>query len=146
MLTGTLAFSLIAAALVAVSGTSAANAITSDRKDVLDIPQGPDATVVVRNYNNSLRVEIHAVTEAGRRFQLGVVNQASERTFELPDRLADGSTQFRLKVYSFVPPDPRSAVRDYREGVKTRPLFMTAGEKIVLIVANPLARSFIDSQ
>jgi hypothetical protein len=143
MLKRTAPFPLIAAAFLTLLGTTAANAIPTDCKDVLDTPQDPEAMVVVRN-NNSLRVEVHAITEAGRRFPLGVVNQASERTFALPDPLADGSTRFRLKVYSFRPPDPASAVRVYLEGVKTRPLSMTVGEAIVLIVANPLTRSFID--
>jgi hypothetical protein len=144
MLNRTAPFALIAAAFLALLGTTTANAMPTDCRDGLDTPQAREATVVVRNTDNWLRVEVYAVTEAGRRFHLGVVNRASVRTFKLPDPLADGSTQFRLKVYSLRPPDPASALQVYLEGVKTRPLSMTEGETIMLTVASPLTRSFID--
>lgn len=107
------------------------------------VPQGTPATVSVHNYN-TLDVEVYAVTESGRRFRLGAVNRISQRALALPDQLTDGTTEFRLKIYSFRPREAASAYRRYLQGVKTNPLSAKAGELIPLIVTDPLVNSYVN--
>ncbi len=136
--------SMLAAALLFLAAVPATAAVTGDAPDAPDRPQGsPTATVAVNNFN-TLDVEIYAVTEEGRKYPLGVVNRVSSRTLALPDPLADGSTQFRLKIYSVQPSQVHSAYRKYLRGVKTGVLAVGEGSTISLMVGDPLTDSFIN--
>jgi len=136
--------SMLAAALLLLVAVPASAAIPGVAPDAADQPQGsPTATVTVSNFN-TLDVEIYAVTEEGRKFPLGVVNRVSNRTLALPDQLADGATQFRLKIYSVQPSHVHSAYRKYLKGVKTAALAVSQGSTIALMVGDPLTDSFIN--
>jgi hypothetical protein len=125
---------LVAAAIAALAMIPAGASAT---------PDNPDATVLVRNYN-SLDVQVFAVTEAGKRFELGTVNRGAERSFVLPDRLMEGGMPFRLKIYSLARATPASVIDNHVAGVKTQLLSPTDGEQILLNVKSPLITSFID--
>ena len=88
-----------AAALAVVGATPTGNGLSSFPDNPTDTLQRVGTTIVVRNHN-SLDVEVVAVTEAGRRFQLGAVHRGAGRTFVLPQGVTEGNHQFRLKVYS----------------------------------------------
>ena len=136
--------STLAAALLFLAAVPATATTPGSAPDQPDRPQGsPTATVVVNNFN-TLDVEIYAVTEEGRKFALGVVNRVSSRSLALPDRLADGTTQFRLKIYSVQPSHVHSAYRKYLRGVKTAALAVGQGSTISLMVGDPLTDSFIN--
>lgn len=136
--------SMLAAALILLAAVPATAAVPGSARDAADQPQGGStATVVVSNFN-TLDVEIYAVTEEGRKFPLGVVNRVSSRSLALPNRLADGTTQFRLKIYSVQPSQVHSAYRKYLKGVKTAALAVEQGSTISLMVGDPLTDSFIN--
>jgi hypothetical protein len=135
---------MLAAALLLLAAVPAAATIHGTTPDAVDQLQGSSvATVVVSNFN-TLDVEIYAVTEEGRKFPLGVVNRVSTRNLALPDQLADGSTEFRLKIYSVRPSTVHSAYRKYIKGVKTAALAVGQGSTISLMVGDPLTDSFIN--
>jgi hypothetical protein len=146
MLASKTRFPLIAAGLATVLAVMPANAAVPTRGEaVLGAPQGPGATVVVRN-DHALNVAVYAVAEDGRRFRLGEVHRNSGRTFRLPARLSYGDTAFRIKVYSFRDRGAFSTLIDYVQGIKSRPLFATPGERINVILNNPLTESIVDYQ
>ncbi len=93
--------------------------------------------------HNSLDVVVYAVSEAGRRFRLGIVRRVSDQALTLPDQLADGSTEFRLRIYSLRPSHAASATWGYLQAVKTNLLSARAGDEITLYVMRPLTESFI---
>jgi len=130
--------SLLAAAAIAFAAP-----IPASPAQAVDTPPGSDATVLVKNHN-SLDVQIFAVTECGKRFELGTVNRNSERSLALPERLLDEATPFRLKIYSLA----RALQAEYRPkqlaAVKTQPLSPAVGEEIQLNIRSPLVASFID--
>ena len=131
-----------AAFLVLLAATPASAAVPAAHEDALDTPQGTShATVEIIN-RHWTDVEVYAVTEAGRRYRLGSVWASSIRTFELPRRLVDARTPFRIKVYSF---EYRagSALVAYLEGVKTRVLTPNAGEEITIQLMSTLSESGI---
>ena len=137
---------LIAAALATVLAAMPGNAaVPTEGKDVLDAPQAPAATVMVRN-DHALNVAVYAVAEDGRRFRLGEVHRNSGRTFRLPGLLSYGDTAFRIKVYSFRDRGTFSVLVDYVQGIKSRPLFATPGERINVILNDPLTESIVDYQ
>jgi hypothetical protein len=70
-------------------------------------PQGSNATVMVNNCN-TLDVEIFAETEGGQRSRIGTVRRTTQHELKLPDWLADGTTPFRLRIYSYKRPIPVS--------------------------------------
>ena len=146
MLANRTRYPLIAAALVTVLAAMPANAaVPTDGRDVLDAPQGHAATVMVRN-DHALNVAVYAVAEDGRRFRLGEVHRKSGRTFRLPSLLSYGDTAFRIKVYSFRNPGAFSAMVRYVQAIKSRPMFVTPGERINVIVNNPLTASTVGYQ
>ncbi len=139
-------FPLIATALVTLlAAMPASAAVPIDGKDGLDTPQDPAATVMVRN-DHALDVAVYAVAEDGRRFRLGEVHRNSGRTFQLPGRLSYGDTAFRIKVYSFRNLGAYSATIRYVQGIKSRPLFATPGERINVILNDPLTESTVSYQ
>ncbi len=129
------------AALAATLATAPASA--TSQPVTPDNPPDADATVVVRNYN-SLDVQVFAVTEEGKRYELGTVHRASERTLEIPEGLVANSTPFRLKIYSIARAMPASVVDNHVAGVKTQVLEIADGDEIQLTVKSPLVASFID--
>ena len=135
---------MVAAAFLALlAAMPASAAVPTDPGNALDTArQGTShATIEIRN-DNSRDVEVYAVTEAGQRNLLGFVRPSSARTFQLPHRLVDAGTPFRIKVYSFEH-IARSALPVYLEGVKTRVLTANAGEKVTIRLGNPLLQSAI---
>ncbi|UCG86888.1 MAG: hypothetical protein JSW71_23850 [Gemmatimonadota bacterium] len=135
---------VVAAAFLALLAAMPANAtVPTDPAVALDTAQSTsDAIVEIRN-DNPREVEVYAVTEeTGRRYLLGYVWPSSTRTLQLPDRLVDADTPFRIKVYSFEH-TARSALMDYLEGVKTKVLTAKAGDKISLWLGDPLSQSAI---
>ena len=143
MLANRIRFSLGTAALLTVlGGLPLGAAIPTDRTEAPDTPKDNNATVVVCNHN-SLDVVVYAVSEAGKRFLLGIVQRTSDQALTLPEQLADGSTQFRLRIYSLRPNQAASVTRGYLQAVKTNPLSASAGDEIMLYVMRPLAESFI---
>lgn len=120
----------------------------ADRSPAVGAPGISDASsethafVEVRNYN-SADIEVYAVSEEGRRFHIGTVNRLSQKVLALPSCLSAGE-QFRLKIYTYAPRPPASVVRRLVEGVKTNPLSASAGQKIELVVNNPLTDTFIN--
>jgi hypothetical protein len=131
-------YSLLVAAAAAVLLTVPASASVT-----FDNPRDVETTVVVRNYN-SLDVQVFAVTESGKRFELGTVNQGAERTFALPGRLTNSDQPFQLKVYSLARAVPPSLIDNHVAGVKSRLLSPKDGDQIVLNIRTPLVESFID--
>jgi len=143
MLANRIRFCLGAAALLTVLGALPLSAaMPTDRTAAPDTPRENDATVVVCNHN-SLDVVVYAVSEAGKRFRLGIVPRTSDQALTLPEQLADGNTQFRLRIYSLRPSQAASITRGYLQAVKTNPLTASAGDEIMLYVMRPLAESFI---
>jgi hypothetical protein len=143
MLANRIRFSLGTAALLTVLGVLPLSAaIPTGLTETPGAPTDSEATVVVCNHN-SLDVVVYAVSEAGRGFRLGIVQRTSDQTLTLPEQLADGSTEFRLRIYSLRPSLAASATRGYLQAVKTNPLSARAGDKIMLYVMRPLAESFI---
>jgi hypothetical protein len=134
---------IAAAALAVVGAAPAGHALSVNPNNPADIQQGAQVTVLVRNHN-ALDVEVVAVNESGRRFQLGAVHADAGRTFVLPRDLTDGDGQFRLKVYTVDRLVGSHLVKHYLEAVKTQPLSLSAGNEIVLQVQSRLANSFID--
>lgn len=135
---------LLAAAVIAVFAAMPAGATATPNRGVVSVEPGrPIAAIVVRNYN-SLDVQVFAVTAAGKRFELGRVNRDSERTFELPNRIVENNSEFRLKVYSLARGVPTSVIDNQLEAVKTQLLSPSASDEIVLTVKSPLLASFID--
>ena len=105
-----------------------------------------DATntqIVIRNYN-SLDVQIFAVTEGGKRYELGTVKRGAERSFDGPERLVESGVEFRLKIYSLARAVPPSVIDNHVAGVKTQPLSMTVGEELRIMVRSPLVSSFVE--
>ncbi len=143
MLADRIRFSLGAAALLAVLGPLPLGAaVPTDRTETPEAPKNNEATVLVCNHN-TLDVVVYAVSEAGKRFRLGTVRGSSNHAMTLPRQLADGSTQFRLRIYSLRPSQAASAARGYLQAVKTNPLAASGGDKIMLYVMRPLTESFI---
>jgi len=103
------------------------------------------AQVEVDN-RNAQEVVVYAVTEGGDRYRLGTVNRLSTNEFAIPAELADGSTQFRLKVYSYDVPKSYTRLLRIREAVKTHLLAASPGETIRLLVEARLAESYIPSR
>lgn len=132
-------YSLLVAAAAAVFLAVPASASVAN-----DNPRDVDATVVVRNHN-LLDVQVFAVTESGKRFELGTVNQGAERTFALPSRLMDTNQPFRLRIYSVTKAVPPSLNYNQIAGVRTKLLSLTDGQKLTLNVRSPLVDSFTDS-
>lgn len=136
--------SMVAAAALAVVGATPTGQSESNYPDNVAVTRRhTEATVLVRNHN-SLDVEVVAVTEVGRRFQLGSVRRGSGRTFVLPRGVTDNSNQYRLKVYTIGQQGGPSLVNRYVDAVKTQLLSSSVGGELVLQVHSPLANSFID--
>jgi len=143
MLASRIRFSLGTGALLTVLGVLPLSAaVPAGRTETPDATKDSEATVVVCNHN-SLDVVVYAVSEAGRRFRLGIVQRTSDQALNLPDQLADGSTEFRLRIYSLRPSHAAATTRGYLQAVKTNPLSAQAGDEIMLYVMRPLAESFI---
>lgn len=135
---------LAAALLLAAASTTSANAaVTNDEDRSLDAPQGAEARVLVQN-DNIRDVEVYAISEDGKRVRLGMVARLTGKTFNLPAWMADGSTQFRLKIYAYESQAAASATRRILTAVKTNPLSASDGEAITLMVGSPLTNSYIN--
>jgi hypothetical protein len=134
----TLAAALLWLAPAAAGANPAANPDTPDPQQ-----SGSIAEVKVNNLN-AMDVDVYAVTEAGRKFALGTVYRASARSLALPEQIADGATEFRLKIYSVRPSFAPSSYKDYLKGVKTTTLSAAPGSTLSLIVGDPLTDSFVN--
>ncbi|UCD23589.1 MAG: hypothetical protein JSW51_11180 [Gemmatimonadota bacterium] len=105
-------------------------------------PNPDQATVKVDNRNTN-GVVVYAVTDDGARYRLGEVNRLCQSDLVIPATLANGTTQFRLKVYSF------EAARSYKQiakavaAVKTSPMAATAGETITLMIQADITKSYV---
>ena len=105
-------------------------------------PGSDQATVKVDN-RNANGVVVYAVTEDGARYRLGEVNRLCQTDLVIPATLANGTTQFRLKVYSF------EAARSYKQvakaiaAVKTNPMAASAGETITLMIQADITKSYV---
>jgi len=128
---------LVAAAAAVLLAVPASASVT------IDNPRDTDATIVIRNYN-SLDVQVFAVTESGKRFELGIVNRGKEREFALPDRLKDTNQPFRLRIYSVARAVPPSLIDNHVAAVRTKLFSLADGEKLMLNVRSPLIDSFVD--
>ena len=134
---------IAAAALAVVGATPTARSDHAAGDGILATPQRISTTVVVRNHN-PLDIEVVAVTESGRRYELGSVHSGAGRAFDLPRDVCESSDPFRLKIYSIGRKVGPSVVNRYLEAVKTNPLSPDTGGEIVLQVLSPLSASFID--
>jgi hypothetical protein len=128
---------LVAAAIAVLAAVPASASVTPPN------PAVSEATVVVRNFN-SRDVRVVAVTETGKRFELGTVQRSSKRAFKVPDRLLNENEPFVLKVYSLERPTPPSIIDHVVSGVRTQLLSPKNGEEITLNLRIPLTESFID--
>ena len=136
--------SMLAAAAMLLAAAPASAGPADTPADTLGPQQGSSvATVTVNNFN-ILDVEIYAVTEEGLRFPLGTVNRSSKRNLALPDKILDGTTEFRLKIYSIQPEYRPSAYVRYAGAVKTAVLYGTAETSISLVVGDPLTDSYVN--
>ena len=74
---------------------------------------------------------------------MGEVNRWSTNDLAIPADLANGTTQFRLKVYSY------EAARSYIQvsravaAVKTNPMAARAGETIRLMIQPDITESYV---
>lgn len=130
--------SLLLAAITAALATVPTTALSQ-----FEASTDSDITVMVRN-QNSLDVQIYAVTEAGDQFELGRVQRNSESALAIPVELLSSTEAFSLKIYTLSPAMPASLVDNRIAAVRTQPLSPRAGEEIRLMVRSPLANSFID--
>ena len=92
---------------------------------------------------NTHEIVVYAVTQEGDRYRLGAVNRLSTSELMIPTELADGMTQFRLKVYSYESSRRYTHVATAKQAVKTQPIEASAGETIRLLVAARLTESYI---
>jgi hypothetical protein len=122
---------IAAFAFVAIAATSLAAQAQDD-----------EATVKIDN-RNALEVVVYAVTDDGDRYRLGSVHRLSTAELAVPTKLADGDTQFRLKVYSYEATRAYNHVSRARAAVKTQPLTAAAGDTIRLLVEARLTESYI---
>lgn len=130
-------------ALLAVTAVAMLLTMPVAASEPSDAPPNPDATVLVRN-NNYLDVQIFAVTEAGKRFELGTVTHGRERTFPLPNQLLENNEQFRLKICTLSRGMPTSIIDNHVAAVKTQPLALNPDAQISLTVASRLKNSYVD--
>lgn len=130
--------SLLVVAAAAVLMTLPASASVT-----FDDPPKTEVTVVVRNFN-TLDIEIVAVTESGKRFEVGTVTRGAKRTLALPNRLMASDQPFRLKIYSVASAVPPSIIDNRVAGVRTKLLSPADGEEILLNVRSPLIDSHLD--
>ena len=135
-----LAFATVAA--LAVAGVTSETAVAQSMDAETASLTGAAATVLVHNWN-SHDVEVYAEQDDGRQIKLGVVLTMTDRTFTLPDWLSDGKTEFRLRMMCMLPEDPRSALIQYHEAVRTQPMSSSTGNEIVVDLADPLSESTI---
>ena len=103
----------------------------------------PDNATVKVDNRNSHEVVVYAVTDDGARYRLGEVNRWSTNDLAIPADLANGTTQFRLKVYSY------EAARSYKQisrtvaAVKTSPMAANAGQTIRLMIQPDITESYV---
>ncbi len=103
--------------------------------------QGDQATLKVDN-RNTLDVVVYAVTDNGNRYRVGSVHRLSTADLPLPAELADGATQFRIKVYS-VEAGPYVRLAKARAAVKTQPLVTAPGQTLQFLVEARITESHI---
>jgi len=103
---------------------------------------GADQATVTINNRNTLEVVVYAVTDEGVRYRLGSVHSKSTADLTLPAKLADGATQFRIKVSTYER-GLYSPIPVARDAVKTQPMVVSAGETIVFLVQPHLTDSHI---
>jgi len=101
--------------------------------------QSSQATLKVDN-RNTLDVVVYAVTDNGERYRLGSVHRLSTADLPLPAELANGATQFRLKVYSYEG-GPYINIAKARAAVKTQPLVTSPGQTLQLLVEARITES-----
>ena len=122
---------------------TAAIAVAAIAATSLGAQPNPDQATVNVDNRNANGVVIYAVTDDGTRYRLGEVNRLSTSSLAIPTDLANGSTMFRLKVYSY------EAERSYKQiakavaAVKTNPMAATAGETITLLIHADITKSYV---
>jgi len=103
----------------------------------------PDNATVKVDNRNSHEVVVYAVTDDGARYRLGEVNRWSTNDLAIPADLANGTTQFRLKVYSYEAARSYTQVSRAVAAVKTNPMAARAGETIRLRIQPDITESYV---
>ncbi len=93
-----------------------------------------------RNFRDQ---HVYAVTMTGRRISLGIVHAVSAREFEIPPSLFDAGQEFQIKVYPLGIPDRFRYIRPEGSGIKTRPIAVTAGDRIELVLSSNINESTV---
>ena len=102
-----------------------------------------DKTTLYVDNRNFRDQHVYAVTMTGRRRLLGIVNGVSTREFELPPSLFEGGKEFQIKVYPLGIPSRFNYIRAEGSGIKTRPIAVTAGARIMLFLSSNINESTV---
>ena len=128
-----------------LQGVTAAFACAAFAANPLAAQQDAEQAQVKVDNRSAHEVVVYAVVDGGDRYRLGKVNRLSTSEFTIPAALADGATQFRLKLYSYEAPKSYTYLSRVREAVKTNLLAASPGETIRLLVGARLTESYIPS-
>ena len=102
-----------------------------------------EKTILYVDNRNSSDQHVYAVTMTGRRRLLGIVNAGSTREFKIRSSLFEGGKEFQFRVYPLGMQGRFNYFRQEGSGIEFRPIAVTAGDRIELILRWNVNRSSI---
>ncbi len=145
MLASRIRVALIATFSAVVIGATPMNAEThtnSQPGSSVGTLESENTILYVDNRNFSDQ-HVYAVTTTGRRRLLGMVDAGSTREFKIPPALFEGGKEFQIKVYPLGMPGRFNYIRSEGSGIKTPPVFVTAGDRIELSLRSNVNQSTV---
>ncbi len=95
------------------------------------------------NNENALDVEVYLEIAQGERSFLGRVRAGTQRTFDIDEAAVAGIEAFRIRLQTLEQAGSGTLVDDATEAVKTQLISVDRGEKVNIVVRNPLTTSGI---
>ena len=145
MLASRIRVAVIATLIAVASGAMPMNAETRTNNQPESSVGGLESDKTTLRVDNrySRDVHVYAVTMTGRRRLLGIVNAVSTRQFEIPSSLFEGGKEFQIKVYPLGIQGRFSYIRTEGSGIKTRPIAVTAGARVMLFLSGNINESTV---
>ena len=119
----------------------AAVAVTPTQAIAIADAEEPAMEIYVNN-ENALDVEVYLESARGERSFLGRVRAGNQRTFDIDEAAVAGIETFRIRLQTLQA--GAGTVLDHATAaVKTQPISVDQGEKVNIVVRNPLTTSGI---